>query len=261
MLGMAPCNATPTSSSHGNPPPGLPLTQVQARPAKNAESCSAQNCTRLCNCLCSLKMCKKCCTSQPAVCIVTSHNTTKQLPQFTFNLPSEITPLPTDRGWDALSILIDEDPTIWLFRAEEEQRNAANRQRQIEEERERAEDEALAVAIAASVETLPLSTPSLSMTVSSNSVVLTPPTSSPSPLPMPVISQLRACTPPLPTKSSKTQKQLPTITNHLDSNWRQVYDDRSKEPRTHKGKAQGDSAIIQKFFIMFWAEVCHQYSW
>ena len=56
-----------------------------------------------------------------------------------------------DHGWDALNILIDQDPTIKLFRAEEERDKVEACEGQIDEERECEEDTALAAAIAASL--------------------------------------------------------------------------------------------------------------
>ena len=247
MPGMAPAIPLPTSSSQENSPP-CNLPQVATRPTKNTERCAASICARLRNRLCSVKMCKKCCTSRPAECSVTSHNAAKQQgARFTLNLPSELTPLPTNRGWDALSILVDEDPTIQLFRADEERRNLENQQRQSEEEREQNEDAALAAAIAASLEGSPI--PSMTPLRSLAAATAASPISS---LTIPLSPLERVSSVRLPSFS----KRQPTITNHLDSNWRRAYNDRSKEAQTSKGKAQGDISVIQKFFIMLWEEVC-----
>lgn len=254
MPGMAPRNAIPslpTSSSQEQLPlsPFLP-THPSSAPAKNMEQCTSLRCSRVRNRFCTLKMCKKCCTSRPSGCSVTSHSTAKlrQTPVFALQPASGDTPLPTNRGWDALDILIDHDPTIKLFRTKEKEKNAEAREHQLEEECGQGEDVALAAAIAASLAS-PTPPPSTSMSLTSEmqSFQVTLPPSAPLP------------TPTLPAVSQKAKK-LPTITNHLDSNWRRAYNDRSKDAQARKGKAQGDSSVIQKFFIMFWTQVCH-YPW
>ena len=247
MPGMAPRNVTPSLPTASLQGQALHPQPAQSHATRNTEHCTSPNCSRLRNRLCTLKMCKKCCTSRSTGCSVTSHSTAKlsqKLPVFT--LPSDVTPLPTDRGWDALNLLIDQDPTVKLFRAEEERKKAEAREHQIEEERECEEDAVLAAAIAAS---LASPTPPPLMLKSPNPARLLPPLLTPS---RPVLPP----PPPLPAPSQATKK-LPTITNHLDSNWRRAHNDRSKEAQARKGKAQGDPAIIQKFFIMFWAQVCH----
>jgi hypothetical protein len=192
-------------------------------------------------------MCKRCCTSRPTECSVTSHNAAKrQVSQFTLNLPSEITSLPTNRGQDVLSILVDEDPTIQHFHADEEQRNLENQQCQIKEECEQNDNAVLAAAIAVSLDGSPI--PLLPPLRSLSALAASPIPSSTIPLPpLEPVSLVQ-----VPSSS----KRQPTITNHLDSNWRRAYNDRSKEAQTSKGKAQGNTAILQKFFIMLWQEVC-----
>jgi len=241
---MAPAISLPTSSSQGSSPP-CDLPQVATRLTKNTEPCAVSICARLRNRLCSLRMCKKCCTSRPTECSVTSHNAAKQqVSHFTPNLPSEITSLPTNRG----SILVDEDPTIQHFHADEKQRNLENQQRQIEEEREQNEDAVLAAAIALDGSPIPSAPPLQSLAAVAASSI--PPSTIPLP-PLESVSLVR-----VPSSS----KRQPTITNHLDSNWRRAYNDRSKEAQTSKGKAQGNTAILQKNFIMLWQEVCF-YQW
>jgi len=241
MPGISPKIATPTSSVQGlgHTPPLL------SAPARNVEKCTSPNCSRLRNRLCTLKMCKKCCTSRPAGCGIPSHSLAKLPPKPPiFTLPSDITPLPIDCGWDALDVLRNENPTVKLFRAEEERKKVEVYERQVEEEREYEEDAIFATSLTSSTSPPPMFT-------SSNSAGLLPFPLTPSrsaPCLAPTISPLPAV--------SQTVKKLPTITNHLDSNWRRAHNDRSKEAQTRKHKAQGDPAVIQKFFIMFWAQVC-----
>ena len=244
MPGLAPQNATlPLPSSQ---PLNLP-----SAPAKNTEQCASLKCSRVRNRFCTLKMCKKCCTSRPAACSVTSHSTAKLRPTPVFtlpNLPSDVTPLPIGQGWDALNILIDQNPTVKLFHADEEKKKAEARERQLEEEHEHEDDIALAAAIAVS-----LASPTPPSLKPLDSAGLLPLPLIPSQLP--ALALAPSVAPPLLAQA--TSKKLPTITNHLDANWRRAHNDRSKEAQARKGKAQGDLAVIQKFFIMFWAQVCY----
>ncbi|KIJ98351.1 hypothetical protein K443DRAFT_52028, partial [Laccaria amethystina LaAM-08-1] len=61
-------------------------------------------------------------------------------------------------------------------------------------------------------------------------------------------------TPSPPASPPNTSTKAPKHTSHLRSEWMWGYEDKTSQPLRKQGRAQGDVALIHKFFIMFWRQ-------
>jgi len=62
-------------------------------------------------------------------------------------------------------------------------------------------------------------------------------------------------TPSPPASPPNTSTKILKHTSHLHSEWMWGYKDKTSQSLRKQGQAQGDMALLHKFFIMFWQQV------